>query len=136
MRKRGFVPETWHDRKTLRWSHELLLFFLGLFSVVDDRGRAHLDTREIAAKLCRWREHQVEKHIADLVEWKVVETYGRMEGSEEPAYLHLVNFNRHQYISKPQPSKLPPGPSEQPRLAFDGESNPNIQTLRDIEKGT
>lgn len=128
MRKRGFVPEIWHDRKTLRWSHELLLFFLALFSAVDDRGRAHYDPMELSAKLCRWRPHQIEKHLADLIEDNVVEVYGGEEG-EPPLYLHVVNFNKHQYISKSTGSKLPAAPSEQPRLFGEGEDADALQTL-------
>lgn len=125
MRKRGFVPEIWHDRKTLRWSHELLLFFLAMFSAADDRGRGHFDPVEIAAKVCRWRSHQVEKLLAELTEAGVLEVYGGAKDDPHPAYFHLINFNRHQYISKMQDSAIPLGPSEQPKLPMNALNFPN-----------
>jgi hypothetical protein len=115
VRKRGVVQAFWPDGKVLRLSDGQALFFIGTWCVADDKGRLRYDVREIAACLCRWTAHQVEKMLIELVEIGVLEAYGEdVEG--HPAFLHVVNFNKHQYINHPQGSKLPAAPSEQPGL--------------------
>lgn len=99
----------------LRLTDTQALFFIGIWCVADDKGRLRRDEREIAANLNRWTPHRVGGMLDELVEIGVLQPYGD-DVDGHPAYLHVINFIRHQYINHPTGSKLPTPPSEQPGL--------------------
>lgn len=109
-RIRTVKPDFWEDEKLGRLSDLDRLNFLGLISLADDEGRG----RGSAEWLChRLHPYSVNGHI-DLMEASL-KTLGainvvRFYEIDGQHFYQLRNFNRHQKINRPSPSKLPPLP--------------------------
>lgn len=84
------------------------LTFIGLWTHVDDSGRAVDDPRLVKAAL--WPlddKHTAKKVDADLAALAKIGRIYRYEAKGK-RYLEVVNWAKHQKISHPQPSAIPP----------------------------
>jgi hypothetical protein len=109
VRIRSIKPDFFRDPDTTgRWAAELKMFYVGLWCVADDSGRFAWDEDLIASDLYPFdRKADVGHFLEQLVEAGVVTQY-EVDGRR---YGYLKNFDRHQKINKPTPSRLP-APSE------------------------
>lgn len=109
-RIRTIKPSFWGDEAVTELSREARLLLIGLISSADDQGRFMASHAVISgyvfpydgigtAKLAQW--------MGEISETGIVELYkvGRRE------YGCFPNWKKHQRISKPAPSPLPPPPS-------------------------
>lgn len=111
-RIRTVKPSFWGDEKVSQLSRDARLLFLGLVSFADDKGRFLASHQAIAGyvypndgdvtatKLKRWLDELTEQGLV------VLYNGGRVR------YGAIPRWTRHQKISKPQPSVLPPPPDD------------------------
>jgi hypothetical protein len=88
------------------------LTFIGLWTFVDDDGRAVDDARLVKAEVWPLDDAYTTKKVeADLV---VLEKTDKIERYivDGRRYLRIRKWKDHQRINRPQPSKLPPSPEE------------------------
>ena len=88
------------------------LTFIGLWTYVDDKGRAVDDARLVKAALWALDDRQTVKRVDDdllsLEKRGFIERYV-VDGRR---YLRVRNWEKHQRINRPQASTLPPSPEE------------------------
>jgi hypothetical protein len=119
-RIRTMKPALFTSRNVSRYSDALFRTFAGLFCYVDDKGRGEDDPdlikAEIAPRIKRKTPRVIDAHLAELAaESDPPVCRYEVDGVR---YLHLVNFNEHQRINRPTPSKLPPCPKHEPEGLF------------------
>ncbi len=105
-RIRTIKPEFPQSESVGRLSREARLFFIQLWTIVDDEGRARGSSQILASLL-----YPYDGEISALVDEWVAETERegmtrryKVDGS---TYIEVLNFNRHQKIERPSSSKLP-----------------------------
>lgn len=88
------------------------LTFIGIWTFVDDDGRAVDDSRLVKAEVWPLDDDYGPKRISDDLE--KLEKAGLIERYQVDGrrYLRVVNWAEHQRINRPQASKLPKSPSE------------------------
>ena len=107
-RIRSIKPEFFTSESIGALSLHARLTFAGLWTYVDDRGRAKDNPRVIRGQLWPNDEETVSsidvaRFIDELVEHGMVCRY--KHGGKD--YLHVINMRKHQSINKPSASKLP-----------------------------
>lgn len=117
-RIRSIKPLFWGDEKIAELSREARLLFLGLVSMADDDGRFLASHQAIAGyvfpndlditpkKLAAWLDELTVLRGDPPEPLVVLYNGGRIR------YGTIPKFRRHQRISKPQKSALPPPPDE------------------------
>ena len=109
-RIRSLKPEFWSHPKTAKVSRDARLLFVGLLTESDDEGRSYAAPRKIAGALYPHDENVTAKHIGrwlkELQEAGLIELY-TIDGT---AYISVIGFKKHQKVSHPTPSRLPPPP--------------------------
>lgn len=110
-RIRSIKPETFTSESVSSLSLATRWTFVGLWTHVDDEGRARDNAKIIRGAL--WPNEDetvsskdVEGHLCELEDAGMICRY--VAGGVR--YLHVVNFLKHQSINRPTPSKLPPCP--------------------------
>ena len=110
-RIRTVKPQFWGDDKVSQLSRDARLLFLGIVSMADDQGRFLASAASIAGfvfpnddippkKLANWLEELTRLGLV------VVYNGGRVK------YGAIPKWRRHQRISHPQSSPLPPPPPD------------------------
>lgn len=110
-RIRAIKPEFWSDEVIAALSPLARLLFIGSWNLADDEGRLRWTPDYINASLFmydRLTTTKVRSLMAELEAHGLVIAYTGGKSHQSLAY--VPNFLRHQRISKPQPSKLPPPP--------------------------
>jgi hypothetical protein len=112
-RIRTIKPETFTSETISSLTLAARWTFVGLWTHVDDEGRTRDNARIIRGAL--WPNEDetvsskhVESHLVELEDAEMICRY-EVDGGR---YFHVVNFHRHQKISHPTPSKLPPCPHQ------------------------
>lgn len=110
-RIRSIKPEFFTSESIGALSLHARLTFAGLWTYVDDRGRAKDNPRVIRGALWPNDEETVSSadvadFISELVKHDMVCRYA--VGGRD--YLHVINMRKHQAINKPSASKLPECP--------------------------
>lgn len=117
-RIRSLKPLFWGDDKVSELSRDARLLFLGLISMADDDGRFLASHQAIAGyvfpndqditpkKLNGWLSQLTEPRGDPPRPLIVLYNGGRIK------YGVIPNYRKHQRISHPQPSTLPPPPNE------------------------
>lgn len=119
-RIRTIKPALFTSRSVSAYSDALFRTFVGLFCYVDDKGRGEDDCElikaEIAPRVRGKSPRVIDAHLAELA-----------ADADPPVcryevagvrYLHLVNFNDHQRVNRPTPSRIPPCPKHEPEGLF------------------
>lgn len=109
-RIRTIKPEFWGDPKTAQLSIPARLLLIGLLNESDDEGRQLASAKRIAGALF---PHDDNVTTADVAGWlDELERVGfvRRYTVDGACYLDIPGFAKHQRISKPTPSRLPPHP--------------------------
>lgn len=119
-RKRQIDPEIWRSEQFVALSLPARLLWIGLISQADDEGR--LKGGPLWLKMAIFPADstplaQIEQWLAEVLAAGLARHY---EADGQP-YLHLPNFPKYQYISKPYPSKLPPPPASPGEQGFAGQ---------------
>ena len=128
-RKRMIDPEFWSDEEIGSWPPIAKLFYIGLWNFSDDNGRFKAHRRMLYAQIF---PYSIPRNITfcklkQLLGNKVV--WYEVEGLQ---YGHLRNFNKHQRIDRPTPSKLPPPPKvkiDEPSTNTRQQLAPNISQV-------
>lgn len=123
-RIRTIKPEYWSDERMATVSLEARLLFLGLLNLADDEGRLRGHPALIRGALFPYDDiasGKVDGWLEELAASGRIQRY-RVDGE---SYVWVRNFEKHQKIDRPSPSKLP-APSE----AFD-EPSPSIRRVLD-----
>lgn len=116
-RKRIIDPEFWSDEEIgCFWSDKAKLFYIGLWNFSDDEGRFKAHSDLLKSQIFPYSQKVnidlLKKEICIKVQWYNINSV---------QYGYLRNFNKHQRIDKPQPSKLPNPPIEnEPLLGIPG----------------
>lgn len=118
MRIRTIKPEFWISENVGKCSRDARLFFIGLWSVADDSGKARADSRMLARTLLPYDED-----AAKLAEGWLVELEKRgcikryvVDGSH---YLIIPCWAKHQKIDHPSKSTLPDYREDSPKARED-----------------
>jgi hypothetical protein len=104
-RKRMIDPEFWSDEEIGKWSRSARLLYIGLWNFSDDCGRFKASLGLLKGQIFPYddpKSLKIEK-LKEEVSNKIV--WYEVNGLQ---YGYLRNFNKHQRIDRPQPSKLPP----------------------------
>ena len=109
-RIRTIKPSFWGDEKIAELSRDARLLFIGLMSMADDEGRFLASHQAIAGYVfpndANITPVKLRKWMAEIEAQGIVTTYngGRLK------YGAIPGFSKHQRISHPQDSTLPPPP--------------------------
>jgi hypothetical protein len=119
-RIRSIKPELWADEALARLPRDARLLFIGMLNFADDEGRLRGNPLLIRAQVFPYEpDLDVGALLDALAEGGFILKYE----TEGQSYLWVRNFEKHQKIEKPSPSKLPPPPAKKPRRAV-GEGSP------------
>lgn len=116
-------PEFWSDEEIGKWGMSARLFYIGLWNFSDDSGRFKAHFGLLKSQIFPYDDPKTikienyKKVIGNKVVWYEV------NGCQ---YGYLRNFNKHQRIDRPQPSKLPSPPQDK----IDEPSTNNPRTLK------
>jgi hypothetical protein len=120
-RIRTIKPAMWASEKLGQMSVLARLTFVGLISQADDAGRGRGAPRFLAGTLHPYAKDVSEEDLAQattaLHDARLVQFY-EVDGCR---YYALPNWGEHQKIDRPQPSVVPPPPTNEPGL-FDEHS--------------
>lgn len=109
-RIRTVKPSFWGDDRVSQLSRDARLLFLGLISMADDQGRFLASVASITGYIYPHDSDvppvKIRKWLAEITDQELILLYngGRAK------YGAIRKWKRHQRISKPQPSSLPPPP--------------------------
>jgi hypothetical protein len=110
-RKRMIDPSFWEDLDIAKLSVPARLCFLGMLSHADDDGRIEADPRYIKRAVFGFDDELSSGDVAHLLSEIVTSCsnviFYEVNGRALAAFR---NWERYQYIQKPQASKLPPPP--------------------------
>lgn len=111
-RKRMIDPDFWNDEKLGSCTRDERLLFMGLISNSDDEGKGRANVRLIKSEIFPYDDDlkikDIEKMFINLSKKNLVIVFV----VDEQEFYYLPNFNKHQVINKPMPSKLPEIPNE------------------------
>lgn len=124
MRKiRTIKPEFWDDEILGQLSPLDRLLFLGMISLADDEGRMKGNPIWVRNQIFAYDEtitvDKVTISINNLHKIKRIRVYG----SDTQTYIEVLNFNKHQYIKRPQKSIIPPCSKTHPEKIAEKQSN-------------
>lgn len=111
MRIRSVKPEFWQHKMHRKISEPAALLALSLLSLADDEGRFEVDYDRIKSLLFTYRalSKPLPECMTELtqkgVEW--VTLYQGVVDGETVALGQVTKFTQHQYICRPQKSRLP-----------------------------
>ena len=110
-RIRTIKPEFWRDENLSFLSPEAALLAIGLLNHADDEGYFNANPKLVESDVFPLRELQktTASLLDDLHKIGYIEMYC---GSDGKKYGHIVNFEKHQVISKKNKSKIKPLLSE------------------------
>jgi hypothetical protein len=121
-RMRTLRPEFWSDRKLSKLPRDVRMFFAALWNFADDYGRGRAIPRELAGFAFPYDD---DISTAQIAEWlEILAEVGRIQlyEVEEERFFVVVNWEKHQSIDKPTPSRLPEPPKEEIREALANDS--------------
>ncbi len=102
-------PEFWSDEEIGNWSRSARLFYIALWNFADDCGRFKAHSGLLKSQIFPYDDpkslkiEKLKEEVSNKIVWYDV------NGSQ---YGYLRNFNKHQRIDRPQPSKLPSPPPD------------------------
>ena len=105
-RIRTIKPEFQQSESMGRVSRDARLLFIQLWTFADDTGKARASSRMLASALFPYDDdapHQIDGWLAELEREHCIRRYV-VDGS---TYLEIVNWEKHQRVDKPTPSRLP-----------------------------
>lgn len=103
-RIRTIKPEFWQDEKLSRLPYGARLLFIGLWNIADDVGRLRGNPLFVAAQTFPYdTAPPIEQWLQLLHSGGFIERYV----NDGESFIVVVNFLKHQQISKPTPSRIP-----------------------------
>lgn len=105
-RIRTIKPEFWSDEKLSECSLSARLTFVGLWTFADDAGRLEFQPARIRMQIYPCGSVSLAKlseYLGELTEHSLIRRYV-VDGKE---YIDIPNFEKHQRINRPTPSRLP-----------------------------
>jgi hypothetical protein len=136
-RIRTIKPEFPHSESIGRLSRDARLLFIELWTIADDEGRARAAPRLLASVLYPYdddAEQLIDSWLDELENEQCIRRYA-VDGTH---YLELVNWQKHQKIDRPTPSRLPspPGaPAREVSRGLDADLGPGPGPGRDQGPG-
>jgi len=112
-------PGIWVSEQVSNLSRDARLLFIGLISNADDEGRLKGSPRYLKATVFPYdniEPNQVATWLREVTTEKLALEYN-VNGDQ---YIFLPNFLKHQYISRPRPSQLPPPDFSEPSVSPHG----------------
>lgn len=112
-RIRSIHPTFARSPSMRRVSRDARLLFVQLWTIVDDRGRTPAEPDDLAAVLYPSdfdAERYMQLWLDELEAEGCIERYD-VDGAD---YLRVIHWHKHQQISHPTQSRLPPSPNERP----------------------
>jgi len=109
-RIRTLKPDFWAHHKVAKLSRDARLLFVGLLSEADDEGRLVRSPKRLAGFLYPHDDGveapEVDGWLWELERCRLVQSY-EVEGVW---FIHVPGFTKHQRVSHPSDSRLPPPP--------------------------
>jgi len=101
-RIRTIKPEFWVDDVMVELSFEARLLFIGIWNFADDKGFIENKPKKLKMQIFPADNILLEDYLNELVD------HGRLEEftSDQGPLLRVVNWERHQRVSKPSPSRF------------------------------
>ena len=103
-RIRTVKPEFWTDDALTECSRDARLLFIGTWNFADDKGGLDRSAKQLKGQVFPHDELDVEALIQELQRSGSLIEY-EVNGQK---YLHIKNFEKHQVINRPSPSRVPP----------------------------
>ena len=117
-RNRSISPDLWTDDKVMALSQNAILVYIGLISMADDEGRLEWKPVQLASRIFGLREGLTVKKFSEwmeeIAEGGLVVVY-EVDGKK---YAYHPAWFKHQYVNKPQPSKIPLPPDDEKHSAY------------------
>jgi hypothetical protein len=110
MRIRSIKPEYWQHAMHEGLSREASILGAALQNFVDDEGRGEGSAMKIKSMVVPCFDMDVEGVLAELEAINFIILYEVAEGAKKRRLLQVTTFMRHQSVSHPTPSILPPPP--------------------------
>lgn len=101
-------------------SYRCRLTFIGLWTYVDDEGRARLEPRVIAGQLWPLDDDVNGPEVLDDILTLNVVGLVRIYTVDVTRYLAVTGWSEHQRINRKTPSRIPPPPLTEPSLSTRG----------------
>jgi hypothetical protein len=111
-RIRTIKPSFWGDEKVSELSREARLLFIGLVSMADDDGRFLASHQAIAGYIFPNDDDVSVKRLRSLLDELACQGMITLYDKGRIRYGALPQFRKHQRISHPQRSTLPPPPHD------------------------
>ena len=109
-RIRTIKPSMFSSLTVCAWPVEVRWTFAGLFTYLDDKGRALDETRLIKAELYplddKMTPRKINEHLCVIANSGPLCRY-EIAGQR---YIHVTSWREHQRINRPTPSRIPPCP--------------------------
>lgn len=110
-RIRTIKPAAFTSERNDSYTGDMFRTWVGLWCYADDKGRgrddADLIKAEIWPRVKRMTAAKVRQHVDAIAAPDGPLCRYEVDGK---AYLHIVNWEEHQKVNRPTPSKLPPCP--------------------------
>jgi len=126
-RIRSVKPEMRKSHTVCSWPYPVRWTFVGLPGYLDDLGRGLDDVRLIKAELYPLDDDmtikKLDQHLSEIAASGPLCRY-EVDGKR---YLHLVNWDEHQKVNRPSPSRIPHCPKHEPSSRDHGSlSEPSV----------
>lgn len=105
MRIRTIKPEFWQSEDLANVSDKAKLLAIGLLNIADDEGYLKSHQAIIKSQLFPFTEESLNIH-GMLIELSNANYLTMLKGSDGKDYVCITNFNKHQKINRPSPSKI------------------------------
>lgn len=119
-RIRSVKPELRTSRVVASWPFEMRYFWVLLWGYLDDKGRGRDLPKQIAGDCFPHDDKVTPSRVETWLTTMTLDVRGAKKGPlcryevDGVRYLHAVNFNEHNSINRPTPSRLPPCPFHEP----------------------
>lgn len=111
-RIRTIKPEFWEDEVVGCLSRDARLLFVATWNIADDEGLLRWSAAYIKASAFMYDDDiqikDAQRLMGEIVEAGLVHAYNA--GKAQQPFAYIVNFQKHQRINRPSPSRLPPPP--------------------------
>ena len=131
-RIRSIKPDFYSDRLMSRLGLRTRLFYTALWTFADDDGRGRAIPKELAGYAFPHEDVVTGETVADMLDELAEVRRIVLYRDGEDVLFSILNFRKHQRISKPTPSKLPEPPATSPLRFRDGSAQLGAEGGREV----
>jgi len=107
-RIRTIKPEIWSSEQFVDCSRNARLLFIGMFNFADDRGVLKFSARTIRGNVFPMDDDVNSQTVLGMIQELIQNGLVGVFESQGVDYLHILTFQKHQRVDKPNPKHPPP----------------------------